>query len=152
MSQSKFKPIQMNPFDFIYALSDRTLRQLENDWTGNFNRGILPELVKLESMFEPLYLSKANFYRGIPTYLDLARLILKVLFNLTDQELEKECQELMDPLLSVNLSNGPNNSFLFDARGKNFVLLRVQPIRSQNKLLTFCINNSSIFFSFHFYV
>lgn len=61
MSQSKFKPIQMNPFDFIYALSDRTLRQLENDWTGNFNRGILPELVKLESMFEPLYLSKANF-------------------------------------------------------------------------------------------
>ncbi len=89
MSQSKFKPVQMNLFDPIYTLSARKLRLLENGWSGYFNRVILPELVKLEPMFEPLYSSNPNSRPSTPTYLVLAMLILKDLFNLTDQELEK---------------------------------------------------------------
>ncbi|UNT95020.1 hypothetical protein [Allobaculum mucilyticum] len=40
----------MNLFDLTYSLSDRKLRMLESGWPGYFNRVIIPELVKLESI------------------------------------------------------------------------------------------------------
>ncbi len=89
MSQSKFKPIQMNLFDLTYSLSDRKLRMLESGWPGYFNRVIIPELVKLESIFEPLYSKNTNTRPSTPTYLVLAMLVLKDLFTLTDEELER---------------------------------------------------------------
>lgn len=87
MSQSKFKPVQLSVFDPVYQLSPRQRKLIEKGWAGPFNAVIIPILVELEDIFEPLYSSKRNTRPSTPTYLVLGMLLLKSLFRLTDDEL-----------------------------------------------------------------
>lgn len=88
MSQSKYKHIQGSMFDPLYTMTDRQLRKLENGWADQFRKAILPELIKLEDLFAPLYSSTPNSRPSTPTYLMLGMLMLKSMFGLTDEEME----------------------------------------------------------------
>lgn len=90
MSQSVFSPTQISLFDPVFSMSNRQRRMLEEGWPGFFYRNVLPHLIQLESLFAPLYSSKNNSRPSTPTYLVLGMLVLKSLFNLTDEELEYE--------------------------------------------------------------
>lgn len=90
MSQSVFSPTQISLFDPVFSMSDRQRRMLEEGWPGFLYRNVLPHLIQLEPLFAPLYSSKNNSRPSTPTYLALGMLVLKSLFNLTDEELEYE--------------------------------------------------------------
>lgn len=81
------KPVQLSVFDTVYQLSPRQKKLIEKGWAGSFNTVIIPVLVELEDIFEPLYSSKRNTRPSTPTYLVLGMLLLKSLFRLTDDEL-----------------------------------------------------------------
>lgn len=88
MSQSTFTSApQFSLLDPIFDLPEKDLQWLQNNWPGQFRNEILPELVKLEPIFVPLYSDKPNSRPSTPTYLVLGFTLLKARENLTDEQL-----------------------------------------------------------------
>lgn len=86
MSQSLFTGFQASLFDPLDDLSFELRKDIETGWASDFRQEVLPEIVRFERMFAPLYSSRRNTRPSTPTYILLSLLVLQPVFGLTDRQ------------------------------------------------------------------
>lgn len=92
MSQGTFSVAfnQLSLIDPFDTLPPAYQKRIRNGWAGTFHDQILPLLIDAEPSFAVLYSAGSNSRPSVPTYLVLAYLIIKDLFNWTDEQLLSE--------------------------------------------------------------
>lgn len=86
MSQSLFTGFQASLFDPLDNLPADLRKDIETGWASDFRLLVLPEIVRLERMFAPLYSSRRNTRPSTPTYILLSLLVLQLAFGLSDRQ------------------------------------------------------------------
>lgn len=89
MSQSLFTGFQASLFDPLDNLPVDLRKDIETGWASDFRLLVLPEIVRLERMFAPLYSSRRNTRPSTPTYILLSLLVLAGLWTVRSSGFRK---------------------------------------------------------------